>query len=114
MTKKLTLISSGGADSSSKNFYLKTKGELEDSIINLGFKSVNIFRPGFLTGVGGRKRALSEKIFMKLAKVLDLVLIGSARKFRSINAEVLAKKMVSTLESGPGVNYYYYDDFIKT
>ena len=112
--KKLTLISSGGADSSSKNFYLKTKGELEDSIINLGFKSVNIFRPGFLTGVGGRKRALSEKIFMKLAKVLDLVLIGSARKFRSINAEVLAKKMVSTLESGPGVNYYYYDDFIKT
>lgn len=111
--KKLTLISSGGADSSSKSFYLRVKGELEDSIIDIGFESVNIFRPGFLTGAGGRKRAVSEKIFMKLAKFLDLVLIGSARKYRSINAEVLARKMVSTLKSKPGVNYYYYDDFIK-
>ena len=111
--KKLTLISSGGADSSSKNFYLRVKGELEDAIINIGFESVNIFRPGFLTGAGGRKRAVSEKIFMKLAKFLDLVLIGSARKYRSINAEVLARKMVSTLKSKPGVNYYYYEDFIK-
>ena len=111
--KKLTLISSGGADSSSKNFYLRVKGELEDAIIDIGFESVNIFRPGFLTGVWGRERATSEKIFMKLAKFLDLVLIGSAKKYRSINAEVLAKKMVSTLKSKPGVNYYYYDDFIK-
>ena len=110
---KLTLISSGGADSSSKSFYLRVKGELEDSIIDIGFESVNIFRPGFLTGAGGRKRALSEKIFMQLAKFLDLVFIGSARKYRSINAEVLARKMVSTLKSKPGVNYYYYDDFIK-
>ena len=110
--KKLTLISSGGANSSSKNFYLRVKGELEDSIIDIGFESVNIFRPGFLTGAGGRKRAVSEKIFMKLAKFLDLILIGSARKYRSINAEVLAKKMVSTLKSKPGVNYYYYNDFI--
>ena len=111
--KKLTMISSGGADSASKNFYLRVKGELEDAIINIGFESVNIFRPGLLTGAGGRKRASSEKIFMKLAKFLDLIFIGSARKYRSINAEVLAKKMVSTLKSKPGVNYYYYDDFIK-
>jgi len=50
---------------------------------------------------------------MKLAKFLDLVLIGSASKYRSINAEILAKKMVSTLKSKPGVHYYYYEDFIK-
>ncbi len=50
---------------------------------------------------------------MKLAKLLDLVLVGSAKKYRSINAEVLAKKMVSTLDSKPGINYYYYKDFIK-
>ena len=43
----------------------------------------------------------------------DLVLVGSAKKYRSINAEVLAKKMVSTLDSKPGINYYYYKDFIK-
>ena len=43
--KKLTLISSVGADSQSKNFYLRTKGGLEDAILELGFESVNIFRP---------------------------------------------------------------------
>ena len=111
--KKLTLISTVGADSSSKNFYLGVKGELEDAIINLGFDSVNIFRPSFLIGSGGRNRALSEKILMKLAKILDIFCIGSARKYRSIDAQILAKKMASTLNSEPGINYYYFDDFIK-
>ena len=111
--KKLTLISTVGADSSSKNFYLGVKGELEDAIINLGYDSVNIFRPSFLIGSGGRNRALSEKILMKLAKILDIFCIGSARKYRSIDAQILAKKMASTLDSQPGINYYYFDDFIK-
>jgi len=111
--KKLTLISTVGADSSSKNFYLGVKGELEDAIINLGYDSVNIFRPSFLIGSGGRNRALSEKILMKLAKILDIFCIGSARKYRSIDAQILAKKMASTLDSQPGINYYYFDDFIN-
>ena len=111
--KKLTLISSVGANSNSKNFYLRVKGELEDAILELGFDSVNIFRPSFLIGTGGRHRAFSEKIFMRLAKVMDIFCIGSARKYRSINAEILAKKMVSTLNADPGIHYYYFDDFLN-
>ena len=111
--KKLTLISSVGANSKSKNFYLKVKGELEDAILDLGFDSVNIFRPSFLIGNGGRHRAFSEKIFMRLAKVMDIFCIGFTRKYRSINAEILAKKMVSTLNADPGIHYYYFDDFIN-
>jgi uncharacterized protein YbjT (DUF2867 family) len=111
--KKLTLISSVGADSKSKNFYLRIKGELEDAILDLGFESVNIFRPSFLIGKGGRRRANSEKIFMKAAKIIDIFCIGSARKYRSIDAQIIAKKMSSTLDAIPGVHYYYYDDFFK-
>jgi uncharacterized protein YbjT (DUF2867 family) len=111
--KKLTLISSVGADSQSKNFYLRTKGELEDAILELGFESVNIFRPSFLIGQGGRQRAFSEKIFMKAAKMFDIFCIGSARKYRSIDAQILANKMASTLDSTPGIHYYYFDDFIN-
>ena len=111
--KKLTLISSVGANSKSKNFYLKVKGELEDAILDLGFDSVNIFRPSFLIGTGGRHRAFSEKIFMRLAKVMDIFCIRSARKYRSINSEILAKKMVSTLNADHGIHYYYFDDFIN-
>ena len=111
--KKLTLISSVGANSNSKNFYLSVKGELEDAILELGYESVNIFRPSFLIGTGGRHRAFSEKIFMRLAKVIDIFCIGSARKYRSINAEILAKKMVSSLNADPGIHYYYFDDFLN-
>ena len=111
--KKLTLISSVGADSKSKNFYLRIKGELEDAILELGFESVNIFRPSFLIGQGGRDRSISEKILMKVAKIFDIFCIGSARKYRSIDAQVLAKKMASTLDADPGVHYFYFDDFVK-
>ena len=111
--KKLTLISSVGADSKSKNFYLRIKGELEDAILELSFESINIFRPSFLIGQGGRHRAISEKILMKVAKIFDIFCIGSARKYRSIDAQVLAKKMASTLDADPGVHYFYFDDFVK-
>ena len=111
--KKLIRISSVGADSQSKNFYLRTKGELEDAILELGFESVNIFRPSFLIGHGGRHRAISEKIFMRAAKIFDIFCIGSARKYRSIDAQILASKMATTLDSTPGIHYYYFDDFIN-
>jgi uncharacterized protein YbjT (DUF2867 family) len=107
----LSLISSIGANSSSKNFYLKTKGELEEAVQELGFLTVNIFRPSFLVGERPEKR-LAEKIAIKLAKILDLFLIGSASKYKSVKAESLAKTMVSKVDSKPGVNYFYFDDFL--
>lgn len=108
----LSLISSIGANSSSKNFYLKTKGQLEEAIQDLGFSTVNIFRPSFLVGERSEKR-MAEKVTIKLAKIMDLFLIGSARKYRSVKAELLAKTMVSKIDSKPGVNYFYFDDFLK-
>jgi len=108
----LSLVSSIGANSSSKNFYLKTKGELEEALQELGFLTVNIFRPSFLVGERSEKR-LGEKIAIKLAKILDLFLIGSASKYKSVKAESLAKTMVSKVDSKPGVNYFYFNDFIK-
>ena len=108
----LSLISSIGANSSSKNFYLKTKGELEEAIQDLGFSTVNIFRPSFLVGERSEKR-IAEKVAIKLAKIMDLFLIGSASKYRSVKAELLAKTMVSKIDSKPGVNYFYFDDFLK-
>ena len=108
----LSLISSIGANSSSKNFYLKTKGQLEEAIQDLGFSTVNIFRPSFLVGERSEKR-MAEKVIIKLAKIMDLFLIGSARKYRSVKAELLAKTMVSKIDSKPGVNYFYFDDFLK-
>jgi len=108
----LSLISSIGANSSSKNFYLKTKGELEESIQRLGFSTVNIFRPSFLVGERSEKR-LAEKIAINLAKIMDLFLIGTASKYRSVKAESLAKTMVLKADNKSGFNYFYFDDFLR-
>ena len=108
----LSLISSIGANSSSKNFYLKTKGELEESIQRIGFSTVNIFRPSFLVGERSEKR-LAEKIAINLAKIMDLFLIGTASKYRTVKAESLAKTMVLKADNKSGVNYFYFDDFLK-
>ena len=44
------LVSSVGADAVAKNFYLKTKGELEQEIDKQGFKAFHVFRPSLLLG----------------------------------------------------------------
>ena len=108
----LSLISSIGADSTSKNFYLRTKGELEEAIQELQFPVVNIFRPSFLVGQRSEKR-LSEAVVLKFSKIIDFFLVGSASKYRSVKAELLAKTMVLRIDSKPGVNYFYFDDFLK-
>ena len=110
--KTLSLISSIGANSSSKNFYLRTKGQLEDAIQEIGFPVVNIFRPSFLVGQRSEKR-LYEGIGIMIASFMNLFLVSSARKYRSVKVELLAKTMVSKINSKPGVNYFYFDDFLK-
>ena len=44
----ISIVTSIGADSSSNNFYLKCKGEIEDKVSALDFKSLSIFRPCLL------------------------------------------------------------------
>ena len=108
----LSLVSCIGADSTSKNLYLKTKGELEEAIQELKFSVLNIYRPSFLVGQRSEKR-LSEIVLLKFVKVMDFVLVGSASKYRSVKAELLAKTMASRIDSKPGVNYFYFDDLLK-
>ena len=99
-----------GADSNSKNFYLRTKGQLEEAIQQLGFSSVNIYRPGLLIGVRKEKR-FAEQIGQALAKVVDPLLAGSFSRYRSISARLLAKTMVNRAAGGTGVQYFYFTDF---
>lgn len=54
------LISSVNASSKSPFFYLKMKGELEDKISTLSFKSISILRPGPLKGHRENPRLIEE------------------------------------------------------
>ena len=106
------IISSVGADSKSSNFYLKTKGELEKSIIGLGFEATYIFQPSFLEGKRKETRIL-ENLTLPLIKLISPLLNGKNKKFRPIDAEIVAKAAINcTSKNDRGVNYITYNEII--
>jgi uncharacterized protein YbjT (DUF2867 family) len=86
------LVSSLGADSTSSAYYTKMKGETEDDIQKVGIKSLHIYRPSILTGDRNEYRPM-ERLATALMKVIDPLLIGSWKKYRSIPAETVAMAM---------------------
>ena len=112
--KNISIVTSLGSDSNSANFYLKSKGMIEDKITNIDFDSISIHRPGLLIGARNEMRLgefIGQKIFPYF---IDPFLMGSIRKYRSIKGDILAKAMVNLSGHGEGVNYYYFDDFNKS
>lgn len=88
------LVSSLGADKNSSFFYTKLKGETEEDIKKAKFDSIHIYQPSLLIGNRQEKR-IAEPIFTSLAKWIDPLLIGKLKKYKSINAETVAKAMVN-------------------
>ena len=107
--KKISLVSSVGANCNSKNFYLRVKGELEEAIDNLDYDQINIYRPSLLIGSRDETRFL-EKLGQNLSFLVNLFLWGSLKKYRSINANRLAA-CIANAKDKIGTNYYYYEDY---
>ena len=106
---KISLVSSVGANPYAKNFYLKTKGEVEEEIKKIDFQYINIFRPSLLLGRREENRIL-EKIGQNLSSFINLFLIGSLRKYKSIKSSNVAYCLANYKQSG-GIKYLYFDDF---
>ena len=107
--KNISIISAVGANPHSWNYYLKTKGHVENEIINIGFDSTNIFQPGHLRG----NKYRFDIFLADLASIiLDPFLHGPLKKFRSISAKAVAKQVVNnSLNSKSGINYFDFKDF---
>jgi uncharacterized protein YbjT (DUF2867 family) len=86
------LVSSIGANSQSSNFYTSMKGETEADIEKAGVKCLHIYRPSFLVGARNESRP-RERFFLGLMKLINPLLIGSLRNYRSIPAETVAGAM---------------------
>ena len=85
------LISAAGADARSKNFYLKVKGETEDMVSKLGFKRLDMLRPGLLRGARKSDFRFVERAAIALSPVIDPLLPQKYASFRSIEAELVAE-----------------------
>jgi uncharacterized protein YbjT (DUF2867 family) len=108
--KTFVLVSSIGANSKSKNFYLKLKGEVEDEVKVVGLKSVHIMRPSVL--LGDRKESrFGEKIAQGIMKTISFLFPS---KYKPIHSRDVAKAMVrSAKENIPGFIIKEYSDIKK-
>ena len=88
------LISAMGASKSSMIFYSRLKGELEAAVSQLNFESLHIYQPSLLTGERAENR-LGEELMSGLMKIVNPLLTGRLRKYRSISAEVVARAMLN-------------------
>ena len=108
--RHMIAVSSVGASSKASNFYLRTKGEVEDALRALGFDRLDLLRPGLLTGNRAGPPRLGEGIAMAAAPLTDALLHGSLRRYRSIPAERVARAIVTlTGERASGAHIHEND-----
>jgi uncharacterized protein YbjT (DUF2867 family) len=99
-----------GADKNSSNFYLRLKGEVEEVIFKNSIPSIHIFRPSLLLGKRKEHRS-GEKISQTIMPLFSFALIGKWSKYKPIEAENVAKAMISASKSGIlGHHVYEYAD----
>jgi len=93
--KKFLFISSGGANSSSSNFYLKLKGEIEDAVMKVKNNSIFILKPSLLLGRRNNSRFI-ENIGQIIMPLFSILLPES---IKAIEATTVAKCMLELSKS---------------
>lgn len=91
----LVLVSSMGADTLSKFFYMRMKGELEDAVRALNFPGCVILRPGPLAGKREDFR-LAENLGVSAIRLLNK--LGLLKAYEPITGIQVAKAMLKSAD----------------
>ena len=110
--ERMVHISSVGADPVSKNFYLRVKGEVERDLQKLKFRRLDVMRPGLLRGERGSDRRGKERLAIALSPLMDMLLHGRHRRFRSIAATTLADGCLAAARKATQGRYIHENDNI--
>ena len=92
--QQFLIVSSIGADAKSRNFYLKTKGEIQNFLEDCHFKSVAVLQPSLLLGNQTEFR-LGEKIGAFFMRTFAFIFIGTLKKYKPIQSKTVAKAMLT-------------------
>ncbi len=108
--EKFILVSSVGANSKSKNFYLQLKGEVEDVVKTVDLRSVHIMQPSFLLGERKEFR-IGEVIGKPLMQIFSFAI---PKKYKAIQAKEVAKAMTAASKKNEeGIFVYEYEQIKK-
>jgi uncharacterized protein YbjT (DUF2867 family) len=111
--EKFIIISAVGANSQSKTFYLRLKGEVEEALQTIGLKAVHIMQPAMLLG-DRKEQRIVEQIIEVPMKLLSGLLSGTLRKYRSIHGKIVAAAMLNAAKKEEaGFFKYTYDKIVE-
>ena len=110
--QKYLIISSLSADANSGNFYLKTKGEIQDFLKDCNFESVAVLQPSLLLGNRTEFR-LGEKVGAFFMKTLSFLFLGNLKKYKPIEGKTVAKALLKIAQTNNKGFKIYESDAIQ-
>ena len=96
--KRFLIISSLGADAKNGNFYLKTKGEIQDFLQDCNFESVSVLQPSLLLGNRTEFR-MGEKVGAFLMNTFSFLFLGNLKKYKPIESKTVAKALLKIAQT---------------
>ena len=110
--QRFVVVSSVGADPNSRNFYLRTKGEMEQELEGLRFPSLDILQPSMLLGWRSEMRPL-ELLGRALMPLVNPFLGGRYAQYRGVHARAVGAAMLGAVRSGRrGVQRYTWEGIL--
>lgn len=106
------VISSAGTSTKSPFFYVRTKGEMERDVLEIGVQNTYIMKPAFINGRPDEDRK-GEKGLKMIMAVSDFLMVGPLKKYRSVMASDIAKSM-AYLATSPVSHNNIMNQEIKT
>ncbi len=92
--RQFLMITALGANPHSRIFYNQVKGEVEQAVRGVGLPALHIFRPSLLLGHRTELRP-GEAAAALLSRPLRPLMLGPLRRYRPVEAEVVARAMVA-------------------
>jgi uncharacterized protein YbjT (DUF2867 family) len=107
------LLSAVGADAKSRSLYLRTKGELQNAIVALGFERTSFFQPSMILTPTNRY-GFAQGLMLAVWPALEVLFVGGLRKFRGISVETLGRAIAkNALTTRQGIETLQWDDINK-
>lgn len=92
------VLSSIGANPGSWNFYLRTKGLMEEEVLKHSFAKTHVLRPSLLLGPRKEFR-FGEALAGWVTRTFPFIFVGKLKKYKGIRAEKVAAAMVRLANS---------------
>ncbi len=104
------LVSAMGAKLKSRYFYNRVKGELEDKISFLNYRTIYIFKPALLRGKRGESRP-GESFAKAITTIIPF--FGPWKKYHPIHADKVADSMMKVAQQEDKGCYFYQSEIMR-